>query len=360
MKRVLIQSIPDFHEELSEIFNLWNQAQDELFFLGFRPKRNLEVKLLTSGSIDAYDGINIALEAWRDAGLKENDIAIIFTEKRLFDSGYYQLYFTGSGNVSVISLNFTKIFFDTQANGKFIVFQAILINILTTISHKYGLNSHKDTRICIMDFLNNMPDILENIEIGPQYCDTCVNLIRKSNNNHLLTLAMVLRNIPGIVEKSKNVSNRIFMDKERLHKDESDYDYDVAISFAGEDRAIAEEIAENLKIHGVKVFYDKYEKASLWGKDLYVYLSDVYRLKADYCISLLSNNYANNLWTNHERQAAQERAFKENREYILPVRVDDTKIPGILDTIGYLDFETDGINEIIRCVLEKLADRRSR
>src|SRR6266566_5558925 len=77
---------------------------------------------------------------------------------------------------------------------------------------------------------------------------------------------------------------------------------------------------------------DKYEKATLWGKNLYTYLSDVYQNKARYCVMFLSRNYAAKLWTNHEREAAQARAFRENEEYILPIRLDDTDIPGILST----------------------------
>jgi hypothetical protein len=58
------------------------------------------------------------------------------------------------------------------------------------------------------------------------------------------------------------------------------FEYEVAISFAGEQRYAAEAIAKLLKAAGVTVFYDKDEKADLWGKDLYVHLSDVYRLSS--------------------------------------------------------------------------------
>lgn len=40
--------------------------------------------------------------------------------------------------------------------------------------------------------------------------------------------------------------------------------YQVAISFAGEDRPIARQIAENLTQRGIEIFYDGYEEASLW------------------------------------------------------------------------------------------------
>lgn len=44
--------------------------------------------------------------------------------------------------------------------------------------------------------------------------------------------------------------------------------YNVAISFAGEQRKGARDIAEGLKRGGVKVFFDEYEDTELWGKNL--------------------------------------------------------------------------------------------
>src|SRR5439155_24562734 len=35
------------------------------------------------------------------------------------------------------------------------------------------------------------------------------------------------------------------------------------------------------------------------------------------------------------------RAFMEKREYILPARFDDTQIPGVLPTVGYIDLTID-------------------
>ncbi|MNC80189.1 hypothetical protein D3C75_1328950 [compost metagenome] len=43
------------------------------------------------------------------------------------------------------------------------------------------------------------------------------------------------------------------------------------------------------------------------------------------------------MWTNHERESAQARSFVEKVEYILPIRLDDTEIPGIRSTTGYID-----------------------
>src|SRR4051794_14133025 len=84
--------------------------------------------------------------------------------------------------------------------------------------------------------------------------------------------------------------------------------YDVALSFAGEDRDVAEALATRLRDAGVRVFYDRYEQATLWGKDLYQHLQLVYRDTARYCVVFVSANYARKLWTRHELAQAQARA----------------------------------------------------
>ncbi len=47
--------------------------------------------------------------------------------------------------------------------------------------------------------------------------------------------------------------------------------------------------------------------------------------------------------------------FKENREYILPVRLDDTEIPGIPPTVGYLDLRSITIEEVYEVLDKKLS-----
>lgn len=113
--------------------------------------------------------------------------------------------------------------------------------------------------------------------------------------------------------------------------------FDVALSFAGEDRAYVERTANVLRLMGFRVFYDKHEQVSLWGKNLYDHLSQVYGKTSRYAVMFISKHYARKLWTNHERQSAQAKAFSERSEYILPVRFDNTDIPGIHATVGYID-----------------------
>ncbi len=130
--------------------------------------------------------------------------------------------------------------------------------------------------------------------------------------------------------------------------------YDLAISFAGEDRDVAKDIAYSLTKQGLKVFYDEYEKGTLWGKDLYSHLTEVYSKKARFCLMMISKYYARKQWTTVERKAAQAKAFQENEEYILPLRLDETEIPGLLPTIGYIDLRQTSIEEVVELLKKKI------
>ncbi|WP_298610915.1 toll/interleukin-1 receptor domain-containing protein [uncultured Thiothrix sp.] len=130
--------------------------------------------------------------------------------------------------------------------------------------------------------------------------------------------------------------------------------YDIALSFAGEDRQYVDQVATLLRDSGVRVFYDHFEEANLWGKNLYDYLVDIYKSKAKYTIMFISTHYAKKLWTNHERQAMQARAFGESQEYILPARFDDTPIPGVLPTIGYISLIDLKPAEFVKTIQKKL------
>nr|MDO8100130.1 TIR domain-containing protein [Candidatus Njordarchaeota archaeon] len=131
-------------------------------------------------------------------------------------------------------------------------------------------------------------------------------------------------------------------------------DYEVVLSFAGEDREYVEKVAEYLKRNNIGVFYDRYEEVSLWGKELTEFLDKVYRGSARYCVMFISKHYANKIWTTHERRSALAKAVQEKEEYILPARFDDTELPGLRPTIGYVDLRKKTPEELGKMVLQKL------
>lgn len=133
--------------------------------------------------------------------------------------------------------------------------------------------------------------------------------------------------------------------------------FEVVFSFAGEDRDYVEKVASFLVGRGIRVFYDRYEEVTLWGKDLAVHLDKVYRGKARYCVMFISQHYATKLWPSHERRSALARALEEKQEYILPVRFDRTEIPGLQPTIGYVDLTRKTPEELGDMIIAKLGRR---
>jgi hypothetical protein len=102
-------------------------------------------------------------------------------------------------------------------------------------------------------------------------------------------------------------------------------------------------------------FCDNFYPEQLWGKDLPVFFDEIYRRKARYCVMFLSTAYAEHVWTNHERRSAQARALEEKgREYILPIVVENTELPGLPPTVGYLSLKDHSIEEIADLLVKKL------
>ena len=133
-----------------------------------------------------------------------------------------------------------------------------------------------------------------------------------------------------------------------------DLKFDVALSFAGEERDYVDKVANALREMNVKILYDKFEEINLWGKNLYDYLQEVYFKQAKYTVMFVSENYAKKMWANHERQSAQARALQDNIEFILPARFDDTEIPGLLPTISYISLKGRNPFEFARMIKEKV------
>lgn len=133
------------------------------------------------------------------------------------------------------------------------------------------------------------------------------------------------------------------------------FDYDVALSYAGEDHTYVQRIAALLQQRGVRILYDEYAAAELWGNDLYTLLDDVYRKRARFAIAFVSRHYVSKPWTQHERQSAQARALTEVGPYFLPVRLDDSELPGLRPTVAYVDARRTSVEQLVSMVQQKLS-----
>jgi len=132
-----------------------------------------------------------------------------------------------------------------------------------------------------------------------------------------------------------------------------EYQYDIALSFAGEDRVYVEQVAKILEADGIRVYYDRFNQAEAWGKNLPEHFDDIYRKQARYCVMFISENYAKKAWPSFEKRSALAREVVETG-YILPSRFDDTEILGLPPSKAYIDLRQHNPDQFAQLIIEKL------
>lgn len=133
--------------------------------------------------------------------------------------------------------------------------------------------------------------------------------------------------------------------------------YQVALSFAGEQRQYVEEVARILQARGVSVFYDGFERLDLWGKNGAEAFYEAFSQRAAYVVMFISKAYVSKPWPRHERRAAFDRMIQEHREYVLPLRFDDTPVPGLPDSTIYERAEEHTPAQLAAFIAQKLGIR---
>lgn len=133
------------------------------------------------------------------------------------------------------------------------------------------------------------------------------------------------------------------------------FKYDAALSFAGEDRALASDLATRLKAAGLSVFYDEDEQHTLWGEDLAIRLYEIYCRDSRYCVIFGSHAYLDKEWPRHELRSALDRLIREKgAAYILPIHLaKGIHLPGLPATTGHIDIDT-GLERIAALLVKKL------
>jgi hypothetical protein len=130
---------------------------------------------------------------------------------------------------------------------------------------------------------------------------------------------------------------------------------DVALSFAGEDLKYVDEIAKELKLRSISLFYAPDADVEMWGKNLPDFLKDTYQYKAKYVLMFISSHYINKPYPNVERKAAIAQALRQQlEEYILLIRLDNSQIPGIPETTFYMDAQVKTPAYIVAQICKKL------
>ncbi len=70
----------------------------------------------------------------------------------------------------------------------------------------------------------------------------------------------------------------------------------------------------------------------------------------------ISKEYVAKIWPTHERKSASARNIETKGGYILPVRFDESDVPGLNPTIFYQDARVLSPDDIADLFIEKLED----
>ena len=137
----------------------------------------------------------------------------------------------------------------------------------------------------------------------------------------------------------------------------SNFAYQVALSFASEQRCYVNKVARHLQARSIAVFYDGFERVQLWGRNGTEAFHEAFSSQAAYVVMCVSKAYVEKAWPRHERRSALSRMIDDKCEYVLPVRFDDTQVPGLPEDVIFLyanQFTPAALSEMIA---EKLGVR---
>jgi hypothetical protein len=134
----------------------------------------------------------------------------------------------------------------------------------------------------------------------------------------------------------------------------------MTISFAGENRALAEVIAVQLQSLDCAVFYDEWFEANFLGKAWQKSFSKIFGEQSRFVVCLLDKYHAEKIWPSFERECFSPRVADAA---IIPVYLDNTPIVGIpKDIVGisfkkYQDFGDELPNKVTDEIIFKLVER---
>ena len=140
----------------------------------------------------------------------------------------------------------------------------------------------------------------------------------------------------------------------------SEHVYDLAVSFAGEQRDYVERVVGECKARDLRVFYDRDVRVNLWGRNFIREFRTVYGgTHARFFVPFLSTEYLNKAYPMDEFNAAMLEAVNRHTDaYILPVLIGDVRVPRDLlnPAIGFLRAEDYSPDTLAAIIAERVAN----
>ena len=134
------------------------------------------------------------------------------------------------------------------------------------------------------------------------------------------------------------------------------YKYDVAISVAEEDKAVAILIANVLDTKSIRYYYYEEKAAESWGEYILNLTADSYGRRARYVLLITSKYYVTKYWSNIERQIALATPRPDNI-HILQLKLDNTLVDGLSKYVSYQTWNNNP-EEIATLLRQKIREQK--
>lgn len=125
--------------------------------------------------------------------------------------------------------------------------------------------------------------------------------------------------------------------------------YDIAVSYASEQKNFVSRVVRILEQEGLHVFYAPDREADLTGHDMIGVFYNVYRYQSLYVACFISEAYLNKDITMHEAKTALVRERHEKRGCMIPISFEGAQIPDMNPDI--ISLNADKLREV------EIADR---
>ena len=142
---------------------------------------------------------------------------------------------------------------------------------------------------------------------------------------------------------------------------DKDYEFDFALSFAGENREITKQIAAQLEVMDCSVFFDELFENNYLGKAWAKTFEEIFKQRSRLVVCVLDQAHRDKIWPTFERECFSPRVADEA---VIPIYLDDTTFPGIPQDIVGINFsrnyeknlEDQVTDEIVFRLLARLDD----
>jgi hypothetical protein len=139
-------------------------------------------------------------------------------------------------------------------------------------------------------------------------------------------------------------------------KEPSSMRFKIALSYPGERRDFVKQVADRLadQVGRDRVLYDRYYEAEFARPGLATYLQHLYHDESELIAVFLCTDYERKEWCGLEWRAVLDLIKQRQAATVMPLRFDDTEIPGLFSIDGYVWIGGRTPQEIADLILQRM------